>query len=191
MQLYLSGPITGNPDYIEDFAVAERFLKERDFMVFNPASLGEGLPDWESYLKRDLPYLVDCDGVFAMSGWEGSKGAQLEIDVARKLSMKCLTEKDGEIVELVGRKFDGDKPRWDLLPWREVEQVVEVLTLGAVKYEDDNWKKVGPKTRYVAATFRHVIARIKGEVIDTESGKPHLACAICNLLFLLWHDNEK
>ena len=36
-----------------------------------------------------------------------------------------------------GRKDDHGKPRWDLLPWDEVEDVVKVLTKGAVKYEDD------------------------------------------------------
>ena len=190
MQLYLSGPITGNLDYIEDFAVAERLLKERGYMVFNPASLGEGLPDWESYLKRDLPYLVDCDGVFAMPGWEKSKGAQLEIDVARKLGLICLTESGGEVVKLEGRKFDGGKVRWELLPFREIEQVCEILTQGSVKYDDNNWQKVRPISRYIGATFRHLVAWLKGEKFDLESGSNHLAHAICCLLFLLWHDNE-
>jgi len=191
MTIYLSGPITGNPDYPQDFAKWERWLTERGHQVFNPALLGEGLPNWESYLRRDIPYVLKCDGVFAMPGWEGSKGAQLEIDVARRLSMQCLTEKGGEIVELVGRKFDGGKVRWELLPFREIEQVCEILTMGSVKYDDNNWQKVRPVNRYIGAAFRHFVAWLKGEVLDPESGKNHLTHAICCLLFLLWHDNEK
>jgi hypothetical protein len=191
MKLYISGPITGNADYMADFSKWDAFLVGQGYQVFNPALLGEGLPDWHSYLKRDIPYLIECDGIFAMPGWEGSKGAQLEIDLARNLGLKCLTSKGGEIIELVGRKFDGDKLRWDLLPWREVEQVVKVLTFGLRKYDADNWKQVEPKTRYVAAAFRHLCAWIKGEKPDPETGVNHLAHAICCLLFLLWKDNEE
>jgi hypothetical protein len=191
---YLSGPITGNANYVADFAKWQAFLEAAGHRAFNPATLGEGLPDWHSYLKRDIPYLMDCDGVFAMPGWEGSKGAQLEIDLARRLEMKCLTVKDGEIVELVGRKFDGGKPRWSLLPMREMRQVVEILTDGAVKYDDDNWKTVRPVSRYIDALGRHWDAWREGEVLDDGEGgdhRPHLAHLICNAIFLLWHDNER
>ena len=41
-----------------------------------------------------------------------------------------------------GMKFDTGKPRWSLLPWNQVEQIVEILTFGAKKYADNNWKKV-------------------------------------------------
>lgn len=191
MTLYLSGPITGNSNYIADFGHWSDYLIAKDYDVFNPADLGENLSDWHSYLKRDIPYLIDCDGVFALPGWEGSNGAQLEIDIARRLGMPCYTVKDGAIIELVGRKFDGDKLRFDLLPWREVEQVVEILTIGAQKYDDNNWQHVEPFTRYIAAAFRHFVAWMKGEKLDAETGKNHLAHAICCLLFLLWKDNQE
>jgi hypothetical protein len=191
VKLYISGPITGNPNYMADFHKWADFLAANGHDSFNPASLGEGLPDWHSYLKRDIPYLVECDGLFAMPGWEGSKGAQLEIDLARRLEMPCFTVKDGVMVELVGRKFDGGKTRWELLPWREVEQVCEILTMGAVKYADNNWQNVRPVSRYVGAAFRHLTAWINGEKLDPETGVNHLAHAICCLLFLLWHDNEE
>lgn len=190
VKLYLSGPITCNPNYILDFENWQNFLQTKGYEVVNPATLGDGLADWHCYLKRDIPYLIECDGIFAMPGWECSKGAQLEIDLARRLDLKCLTIKDGKVVELVGRKFDGDKLRWDLLPFREVEQVVEILTIGAKKYDDNNWQNVKPFTRYVAAAWRHFIAWCKGEKLDPESGKNHLAHAICCLLFLLWNDNQ-
>lgn len=91
-----------------------------------------------------------------------------------------------------GIKHDQGKDRWDLLPCREVEQVVKILTLGAAKYDDHNWQLVvaAKPGRYIAAAFRHIVAWIKGERDDPESGRPHLAHAICCLLFLLWKDNE-
>jgi hypothetical protein len=101
-----------------------------------------------------------------------------------------------EVTELigpsVGRKFDGDKPRWCLLPWKETQDIVDVLTFGSKKYEDNNWKKVeDPKNRYFSAAIRHLTAWWNGEVYDSESKKNHLAHALCCIIFLLWFDNNK
>ena len=88
-----------------------------------------------------------------------------------------------------GRKFDQEKLRWDLVPWDSVEQIVDVLTYGAKKYAPDNWKSVPEgRTRYFAALCRHLFAWWRGEKIDPESGKPHLAHAGCCVLFLLFID---
>lgn len=89
-----------------------------------------------------------------------------------------------------GTKHDADKPRWDLLPLDIVEEVVKVLTYGAKKYAPNNWKQVSPKERYFAAAMRHIAAWHNGERIDRESGCLHLACAICSLIFLIWHDKK-
>lgn len=90
-----------------------------------------------------------------------------------------------------GRKFDGEKPQWYLVPWRALTTVVEVLTFGAQKYAPDNWKYVeGARHRYFDATQRHLVAWQEGEMTDPETGKNHLAHAICCLLFLLWFDQE-
>lgn len=89
-----------------------------------------------------------------------------------------------------GTKLDGGKPRWDLLPFGEIEEVVKVLTFGAAKYKPNNWMHVRPYSRYVAATFRHLVAWLKGEKKDPETGLSHLASVVCNVLFLMWFDNH-
>jgi hypothetical protein len=91
-----------------------------------------------------------------------------------------------------GRKDDSGKPRWDLLPMTEVGEAVDVLTTGAVKYEDDNWKRVPDhRSRYFSAAMRHLTAWWGGERLDAETGKSHLAHAVCCLLFLMWFDNKE
>jgi len=89
-----------------------------------------------------------------------------------------------------GIKYDSDKPRWELLPLDEIEDVVKVLTMGAVKYDDDNWKHVRPTNRYIGAAYRHMKDAIKGEKIDSDSGVSHYAHAICCLLFLAWFERH-
>jgi len=88
-----------------------------------------------------------------------------------------------------GRKFDGGKLEFGLLPPLALEETVRVLTFGAQKYERGNWQKVpDSKRRYFDALQRHLWAWQRGEVIDPESGLHHLAHAMCCLMFLYEHD---
>ena len=76
---------------------------------------------------------------------------------------------------------------------KEVEEVVQVLTLGARKYEDWNWQKVirseKGTSRYFSAALRHLAAYQSKNDCDTETGLSHLAHAVCCILFLMWNDN--
>jgi len=88
-----------------------------------------------------------------------------------------------------GRKFDGGKLQYGLLPPAALKATVEILTFGAEKYEPDNWKYVPySKRRYFDAMQRHLWAWKEGEINDPESGKHHLAHAMCCLMFLYEHD---
>lgn len=93
--------------------------------------------------------------------------------------------------DVVGIKKDNGKRQWALLPWREVGQVVDVLTLGVKKYSADNWMHVpAAERRYFEAAMRHITARQTGQINDPETKLPHLAHAICCLLFWAWFDNK-
>ena len=99
----------------------------------------------------------------------------------------CVCAKTG-----AGAKNDYNKARWDLLPFNEVGEIVKILTIGAEKYSDNNWKKVpNGRKRYIAALLRHLVAWLGGERNDKETGVTHLAHAGCCLLFLMWIDKEK
>lgn len=88
-----------------------------------------------------------------------------------------------------GRKFDGNKTEYGLLPPLALEEIAKVLTFGAQKYERDNWQRVpDSKRRYYDALQRHLWAWKRGETIDPESGLHHLAHAGCCLMFLYEHD---
>lgn len=86
-----------------------------------------------------------------------------------------------------GRKFSKGKPRWSLLPWDTLSNVVDVLTAGAEKYSPDNWKKV-PEGRieYMDAIMRHLVKLEKGEYIDKDSGLPGTGHLLCCALFYAW-----
>lgn len=90
-----------------------------------------------------------------------------------------------------GLKFDGGKPRWDLVQLDVFEEVAAILEFGARKYEANSWQTVaGAEGRYLAALLRHITAYQRGEELDAESGLPHLAHAACNLMFLRWFQQQ-
>ena len=63
----------------------------------------------------------------------------------------------------LGRKYDGGKIRWDLLPMGALTEVAKVLTYGARKYADDNWRHVRPlRRRYSRAGIGHVFSWLAG-----------------------------
>ena len=90
-----------------------------------------------------------------------------------------------------GRKDDTKKRRYSLLPTGTVNHVVDVLEFGAIKYAPDNWQKVpDARRRYYDAAMRHIDSWFGGEVKDSETELPHLAHAVCCLLFLIWFDSK-
>lgn len=88
-----------------------------------------------------------------------------------------------------GVKHDTGKPRPTLLVSslaRAVNEVSKVLTYGADKYDDDNWRKVpGGVPRYTDALMRHLLAEAMDEAQDPESGLLHAAHTAANALIRL------
>lgn len=86
----------------------------------------------------------------------------------------------------IGKKYDNEKPRTDLLPPRALMEVAKVLGFGAEKYGPDNWKKLEDlQRRYTGAALRHIFDHMAGLEFDNETGIDHIAHAICCLLFKL------
>lgn len=82
-------------------------------------------------------------------------------------------------------KFDGGKPRTDLLPVKPLLEIARVLEFEAEKYGERHWEAGMDWERPYAATLRHLFAWQGGETADPETGLNHLAHAACELLFLL------
>jgi hypothetical protein len=90
-----------------------------------------------------------------------------------------------------GRKFDGGKLQYGLIPPLALRETVKVLTFGAEKYEPDNWRRVPDgNRRYFDAAQRHLWAYQEGEMYDLETGVSHLAHALCCIMFMLDLDEE-
>ena len=90
--VYLSGRISNNDNYKQDFASAERFLMQMGYIVINPANLdevAEGLTH-EQYMHICYRLVDISDIIFMVSGWQKSKGANAELHYAKSIGKKVM-----------------------------------------------------------------------------------------------------
>ena len=92
---------------------------------------------------------------------------------------------DSEVITPGGVKHDAGKLRLDLITPEMHRALGEVLTFGADKYGDRNGEEGISEDRLYAACQRHLLAHREGELLDPESGLPHLYHAFCCLGMLL------
>jgi hypothetical protein len=100
MTVYLSGPMTGYKNYNKEGfdrakeEVAKRFPKTDmlTVQVVNPHGISKLVeasarssgrePEYMDYLHEDIKWMVDCDAVLTLDGWEKSRGSVIEVSVA-------------------------------------------------------------------------------------------------------------
>ena len=105
-------------------------------------------------------------------------------EAAQEERVRAKLKQEWETQETCGIKFDEGKLRYDLLPPDSLQEIAEILTIGAAKYGDRNWEQGMSWSRVFAAAMRHLWAWWRGEGIDKEDGKSHLAHAACCVMFL-------
>lgn len=94
IRVYLSGKITGrDPDetakQFEHYA--NMFREKYGAEVLNP--LENGLPResrWTDHMRADVKLMMDADLVAMLPGWRSSKGANIERELARALSIEIV-----------------------------------------------------------------------------------------------------
>ena len=102
--LYLAGPMTGIEDFnFPAFNKMAAELRARGYMVENPAEHGVVAgAEWADYMAYDLTRLGLCGQVAVLPGWECSKGARLEVHIARELGMLVVNAHDLVSMEIAG-----------------------------------------------------------------------------------------
>ena len=85
--LYISGAVTGVKNYKVLFRTAETKLMRAGYEVLNPIVLCQDDWSWKMCMKRVLKAMLDCDALALLDNWEQSKGANIEVSLARQLEM--------------------------------------------------------------------------------------------------------
>lgn len=171
----------------------------KPFRFTEPKKLNQTIfadsPDWAEWAAVDasgVAYVYQRQPILDYRIWVAHGGHIYSagyFDAADwKNSLIRRVRQDDEAIRFdmsVGRKLDQNKPRFSLIPHTSLTQLMAVLEYGARKYEAHNWRQVSDgKTRYADAAMRHFLAWQAGETLDAESGLPHLAHALTNLMFL-------
>lgn len=114
MKIYIAGPMTGIPEWnFPAFFQAEDELLALGHQVVNPAHNdgatvqealeSAGSPEapnnpWRWYMRRDLPHVLEVDALCVLPGWQKSKGASLEVHVAKAIGLPIYVLKDGKLI---------------------------------------------------------------------------------------------
>jgi hypothetical protein len=99
---YLSGPMTGLPDYNRPaFNRAAEYLRKQGHVVWNPAEEfdSEYILPRKVYMRRDIEALLKCESIVMLDGWQNSAGARLELEIARELEMNVFYLGDNNLTK--------------------------------------------------------------------------------------------
>jgi hypothetical protein len=91
-RIYLSGPMTGLPDYnYPAFNAEAARLRALGYTVENPAEnpLPADAP-WHMCMRDAIRQMLTCDTVAFLPGWQVSRGANVEIELAGHLRMAVI-----------------------------------------------------------------------------------------------------
>lgn len=115
MKIYVAGPMRGIASYnFPAFDAAAKWLRRQGHQVISPAEMDRNvgfdetahIPD-EEFLRRaitrDMAAIAECDAIFLLRGWSKSKGANLELQMAKFLGLKVCYQAVPRIVGFSGR----------------------------------------------------------------------------------------
>lgn len=106
-RIYISGPITGDPNARNHFQEAFQECVEMGFDPVNPFDndLPEG-SSWEEYMLVDFGKLFKCQMIYMLNGWQSSPGARMEYAIAAERGLEILFESAVENDKFVGIQND-------------------------------------------------------------------------------------
>jgi hypothetical protein len=93
MRFYVAGPMTGLPEFnFPAFHAAAASLRARGFEVENPAENPEpACGSWLAYMRMAVQQVSRVDGLVLLPGWEKSRGARVEFNLAVGLGLSVMT----------------------------------------------------------------------------------------------------
>jgi len=91
---YISGKITGLGLEVakQNFHNAAVYVRSLGYEAINPMELTP-INDsftWHDYMREDIRLLCDCGSIFMQENYNESKGAKIELEIARSINLKII-----------------------------------------------------------------------------------------------------
>jgi hypothetical protein len=95
LQVYIAGPITGIEGLnAEAFKDAEEKIRAKGYLPVLPHDLFDGIDDgqmqYDNYIEGCVSALALCPTIVMLPGWENSRGANIEVNIARIMQKKII-----------------------------------------------------------------------------------------------------
>ncbi|MGR3991613.1 DUF4406 domain-containing protein [Pseudomonas sp. 1121_17] len=93
--------MTGLPEFnFPAFHAMAAAMRAEGWHVENPAEHGhvEGA-EWADYLRFDIGRLSTCEAMMLLPGWARSRGARLEVHIAKEIGMRLMFADGAEPVD--------------------------------------------------------------------------------------------
>jgi hypothetical protein len=90
-KIYISGRITGDQNYREKFLEEEIRLVRLGYKVVNPAAIISGTMQdlrWSDAMRIVIREMMLCEGISLLPDWKKSRGAKIEVRLARELKIE-------------------------------------------------------------------------------------------------------
>lgn len=103
------------------------------------------------------------------------------------MAKKAYTTKDSgkrqEFETGMVRDTQEGKARFDLIPTESLRRLADLYSRGAIKYEENNWKKGQPLSRAYASLYRHLIQWREGD-----RSEDHMAAVAWNAFAIMFYE---
>jgi hypothetical protein len=99
LKLYLCGRVTGDNNYRVKFLRAENELYDAGFYPVNPAACIPAGTEWRQAMREAISLMLWCDGVALLCDWKESKGAKIEVNLARGIGIPVKSIREWESVK--------------------------------------------------------------------------------------------
>lgn len=90
---YIAGKIGDllEQEYKANFEQGKVEVQEMGMIPVSPVDLPHNHGrTWKEYMVEDLNELTKCDHVYALNNWNNSKGARIEINLAKSLGINVI-----------------------------------------------------------------------------------------------------
>lgn len=96
-KIYIAGKVTGLERSVveKNFDTLKEYFIQKGFRVVSPIDIvTDPATEWKAAMKICITALIDCDFIYPMSNTWDSKGAMIELDLAKSLGILVLDTVD-------------------------------------------------------------------------------------------------